>query len=136
MKNQLIMVLTVVATAGVTASSQSTSSSQSSTAPKADQSITITGCVAAGPNNTFTLTVPNQNDLRQHVGHTIQVNGIETAPELTTTATDTRTDAEKPRGTSGGATPTVQTTTQTQIVSRRLTVRSVKPVSNSCDLIK
>lgn len=164
MRNRLIIMLTVIATAGLAASNPSTSSSQASTAPKADQSITITGCLAAGPNNTFTLTaapravrggaattpagskvaktiaytlsVPNQNDLRQHVGHTIQVSGTEAAPELTTTATDTRTDAEKPRGTSGGVTPTVQTTTQTQIVTRRLNVRSVKAVSSACDLIK
>ena len=145
---------------------------QQGSAPNANQNVTITGCVAAGPNNTFTLTATNDaaakeaptgttattpagdkvaktitytltaskpDDLKGHVGHTVQVTGVEAAPQVTTGSTDKSkgaATAQGTSGTSGGAKPTVETTAQTQIVVRQLNVNSVKMVSSSCSLVK
>jgi len=134
------------------------------------QNVTVTGCVAAGPNNTFTLTAAapqneaplgttattptggkvektityalngaNAADFKPHVGHTVQVTGVESAPQATAQVTEKST-APAATGTSGtgaGSTKsTVETTAQAQIVMRQLAVSSVKMVSNSCTLLK
>jgi hypothetical protein len=145
---------------------------QQGSAPNANQNVTVTGCVAAGPNNTFTLTATNDaaskeaptgttattpagdkvaktitytlsaskpDDLKGHVGHTVQVTGMEAAPQVTTGSTDKSkgaASAQGTSGTSGSAKPTVETTAQTQIVVRQLNVSSVKMVSSSCSLVK
>jgi hypothetical protein len=148
---------------------------QPSTAPRANQQITVSGCVAAGPNNTFTLTAAptetqseaptgttattpagtkvaktitytlaggNPSELQSHVGHTVQVTGVEAAPQVSTAVKESRQGQAAPQGTSGtsGATaagsPKVETTSQAQIVVRQLTVSSVKMVSQQCDLVK
>ena len=58
MRKQIVIALAAaaLATAGVAAQTPPT---QQSSAPNANQSVTITGCVEAGPNNTFTLTAAN-----------------------------------------------------------------------------
>lgn len=160
--------LTTIAAAAQTAQQPA----RQGNAPNANQNVTITGCVAAGPNNTFTLTATNDaaskeaptgttattpagdkvaktitytlsgskpDDLKGHVGHTVQVTGVEAAPQVTTGSTDTSkgaASAQGTSGTSGGAKPTVETTAQTQIVVRQLNVNSVKMVSSSCSLVK
>jgi len=160
--------LTTVAAAAQTASQPA----QQGNAPNANQNVTITGCVAAGPNNTFTLTATHDaaskeaptgttattpagdkvaktitytlsaakpDDLKGHVGHTVQVTGVEAAPQVTAGSTDKSKGAASAQGTSGttgGARPTVETTAQTQIVVRQLNVNSVKMVSSSCSLVK
>jgi hypothetical protein len=160
--------LTTIAAAAQTAQQQP----QQGSAPNANQNVTVTGCVAAGPNNTFTLTAANDtaakeaptgttattpagdkvaktitytlnaskpDDLKGHVGHTVQVTGIEAAPQVTTGSTDKSKGAAAAQGTSGtsgGAKPTVETTAQTQIVVRQLTVNTVKMVSSRCSLVK
>lgn len=160
--------LTTIAAAAQTAQQPA----QQGSAPNANQNVTITGCVAAGPNNTFTLTATNDaaskeaptgttattpagdkvaktitytltaakpDDLKGHVGHTVQVTGVEAAPQVTTGSTDKSKGAAAAQGTSGtsgGAKPTVETTAQTQIVVRQLNVNAVKMVSSSCSLVK
>ena len=160
--------LTTIAAAAQTAQPPA----QQGKAPNANQNVTVTGCVAAGPNNTFTLTATNDaaakeaptgttattpagdkvaktitytlsaskpDDLKGHVGHTVQVTGVEAAPQVTTGSTDKSKGAATTQGTSGtsgGAKPTVETTAQTQIVVRQLNVNSVKMVSSSCSLVK
>jgi hypothetical protein len=138
--------------------------------------VTVTGCVEAGPNNTFTLVAappsggesaepvtgstattpagskvaktitytlagPYPGDLQSHVGHTVAVTGVEAPPQVVSQSKDTRAGEPNAQGTSGtnpppGAKPNVQTTEQTQIVARQLTVSSVKMVSDNCHLIK
>jgi hypothetical protein len=161
-------VLTTIAAAAQTAQQQP---ARQGNAPNANQNVTVTGCVAAGPNNTFTLTAANDSaakeaptgttattpagdkvaktitytltakpdDLKGHIGHTVQVTGIEAAPQVTTGSTDKSKGAAAAQGTSGtsgGAKPTVETTAQTQIVVRQLNVNAVKMVSSSCSLVK
>jgi hypothetical protein len=88
---------------------------------------------------TYTLVAAKSDELKPHVGHTIQVTGVESAPQATAQTTDR---SAAPAATSGtaGANPspraTVETTAQTQIVARNLTVSSVKMVSASCTLVK
>jgi hypothetical protein len=151
------------------ASAQPPATSQQSTSPQANQTVNVTGCVAAGPNNTFTLTasaasavqtpptgttavtpagekvaktitytLTGSTDLESHVGHTVQVTGVEQAPQVSTKTDERSAGAAAPRGTSGstGAAPKVETTAQTQIVVRQLTVNNIKMVKNSCELIK
>lgn len=163
-----VATLTTIAAAAQTAQQPA----QQGHAPNANQNVTVTGCVAAGPNNTFTLTATNDaaskeaptgttattpagdkvaktitytlsaskpDDLKGHVGHTVQVTGVEAAPQVTTGSTDKSkgaATAQGTSGTSGGAKPTVETTAQTQIVVRQLNVNSVKMVSSSCSLVK
>ena len=161
--------LTTIVAAAQTAQQQP---AQQGNAPNANQNVTVTGCVAAGPNNTFTLTANNDtaakeaptgttattpagdkvaktitytlnaskpDDLKGHVGHTVQVTGVEGAPQVTTGSTDKSKGAATALGTRvsrGGATPRVATTAQTQIVVRQLNVNAVKMVSSSCSLVK
>jgi hypothetical protein len=166
-----VALVTTIAVAAQTApQTADPQSNRQSTAPNANASITVTGCVEAGPNNTFTLTAPadaaakeaptgttattpagskvaktisytlnasKPDDLRPHVGHTVQVTGIEAAPQVTTGSTDKSAGAAT-QGTTGatGAKPKVETTAQTQIVVRQLTVNAVKMVSPTCSLVK
>ena len=88
---------------------------------------------------TYTLNASKPEDLKPHVGHTVQVTGIEAAPQVTTGSTDKTAGAANTQGTTGtarGATPKVETTAQTQIVVRQLTVNSVKMVASTCSLVK
>jgi hypothetical protein len=176
MKYTLLLAAFAV-TAGAASAQQSPAgqTQQPSTAPRANQQITVSGCIAAGQNNTFTLTAPatdtqseaptgttattpagtkvaktitytlaggNPSELKSHVGHTVQVTGVEAAPQVSTTMKDSRQGQASPQGTSGSSggsgagSAKVETTSQAQIVVRQLTVSSVKMVSNQCDLVK
>jgi len=173
MRNRFVLALAVATMATAGAAAQSTQQQPAQTnAPKANQTVTITGCVAAGPNNTFTLTAPSDaaakeaptgttattpagskvaktitytlnaakpDELKGHVGHTVQVTGVEAAPQVMAASTDRSSGAANAQGTAGTAgarKPTVETTSQTEIVVRQLTVNAVKMVSNSCSLVK
>jgi len=173
MRKQIALACAAAALTTIAAAAQTAQQpAQQGNAPNANQSVTVTGCVAAGPNNTFTLTATNDaaskeaptgttattpagdkvaktitytlsaskpDDLKGHVGHTVQVTGVEAAPQVTTGSTDKSkgaATAQGTSGTSGGAKPTVETTAQTQIVVRQLNVNSVKMVSSSCSLVK
>jgi len=59
MRSSFVAAAVVLASAGLAAQSQPQSTRVDS-APKADQVVTVTGCVAAGANNTFTLTAAAQ----------------------------------------------------------------------------
>lgn len=144
-------------------------SSQQSTAPRANQQITVTGCLAAGQNNTYTLTAAptetkseaptgttattpagtkvtktitytlagsKQDELKAHVGHTVQVTGVEAAPQVMAKMQDTTHSGAATQGTSGAGKPRVEATAQAQIVARQLTVNAVKMVAAKCDLVK
>lgn len=133
------------------------------------QNVTVTGCVAAGPDNGYTLTGPapsneaplgttattpagdkvaktltytlvssKADELKPHVGHTVQVTGTESAPQAQAQVNERSagTAATGTSGSAGGAKPKVETTAQAQIVTRQLTVSSVKMVSNNCTLLK
>ena len=173
MRMQIALACAAAALTTIVAAAQTTPQpAQQGNAPNANQNVTVTGCVAAGPNNTFTLTATydaaskeaptgttattpagdkvaktitytlsasKPDDLKGHVGHTVQVTGVEAAPQVTTGSTDKSkgaATAQGTTGTSGGAKPTVETTAQTQIVVRQLNVNSVKMVSSSCSLVK
>lgn len=174
MKRTLLLACIVAgaSVAGAAAQQPAASQPSQSTAPRANQQITITGCVAAGQNNTFTLTAAptetqqeaptgttattpagtkvtktitytlaggSQAELKSHVGHTVQVTGVEAPPQVSTKVqekTEGQAQAQGTSGTSASARPKVETTSQAQIVARQLTVSSVKMVSEKCDLVK
>ena len=173
MRKDIVLACAVAAVTTIVAAAQTAQQpAQQGSAPHANQNVTVTGCVAAGPNNTFTLTATNDaaakeaptgttattpagdkvaktitytlntakpDDLKGHVGHTVQVTGVEAAPQVTAGSTDKSKGAAAAQGTSGtsgGAKPTVETTAQTQIVVRQLNVNAVKMVSSSCSLVK
>jgi hypothetical protein len=173
MRTRFALALAVIAATAVGAAAQTAQQqpAQQTSAPQANQNVTVTGCVEAGPNGTFTLTAANDaaakeaptgttattpagskvaktitytlsaakpDDLKGQVGHTVQVTGVEAAPQVTSGSTDRATGAAGTQGTAGtaGARPTVETTAQTQLVVRQLTVSSVKMVSSSCSLVK
>ena len=172
MSSRIVLALSVSAFATVAAAQTAPQPPQQSNAPKANETVSVTGCVAAGPDNTFTLTVPNDaaskeaptgttattpagskvaktitytlnsakaDELKPHVGHTVMITGVEAAPQVTSGTTDRSAGtatAQGTTGTAGGAKPTVETTAQTQIVVRQLTVNAVKMVSSSCSLVK
>lgn len=153
---------------------QSSAQAQSSGAQQG-VNVTVTGCLEAGANNTFTLTAadndnasgasqqqtgttgttattpagskvvktitytltPSGNvDLRSNVGKQVQVTGNATAPQANVkTNQQTSGAANGAEGTSGQK-PTVQTTTQAQIVARQLSVSAVKKVADKCEILK
>jgi hypothetical protein len=88
---------------------------------------------------TYTLIGAKPDEIKSHIGHTVQVTGAESAPQVSAQATDVS-KGTATAGTSGtnptGAKPTVETTAQTQIVVRQLTVSSVKMIADSCRLLK
>src|SRR5437588_716671 len=58
MRSRFVLAFSAITLATVGAAAQSTQQqpAQQTSAPNANQTVTVTGCVAAGPNNTFTLT--------------------------------------------------------------------------------
>jgi hypothetical protein len=170
---RMAFVLAVIACTAVGSVAQSGQRAQQGAAPKTGESMTVTGCLAAGANNTFTLTAAapamsetptgttattpagtkvtktitytltggKPEELKPHVGHTIAVTGVEAAPQTTAASRDASSGAASAQGTSGSsaktpAKPNVETTAQTQIVARQLSISSVKMVSASCSLTK
>jgi len=88
---------------------------------------------------TYTLSGAKNDELKAHVGHTVEVTGTESAPQAQTKV-DEKSPLTAATGTTGSsagsAKPKVETTAQAQIVARQLTVSSVKMVSSSCTLLK
>ena len=117
------------------------------TAAPSEQSEAPTGTTATTPAGTkvaktitYTLTGGKADALKPHVGHTVSVTGTEGAPQTTAGTHDTSRGTTA-QGTSGqtsnsGSKPTVETTTQSQLVVRQLSVNAVKMVSSTCSLTK
>jgi hypothetical protein len=75
-------------------------------------------------------------DLRPHVGHTVEVKGVEPSSQNQVNTTEkerpgasTAAGGEQPK-------PTVETTAKTEIVARRLTVSAVKQIAKDCRVEK
>jgi hypothetical protein len=111
-----------------------------------NQPMTVTGCLRAGEgSDTFVLTTSQRKDgasaatyvlvanegvnLRDNVGHRVEVNGVLSAQQETSTVTSPAPPQNKPTGT--GGTPAIQT--QTELDMRRFEVRSVSPLGDRCD---
>lgn len=107
--------------------------------------MTLTGCLRAGEAaDTFVLTTAQTENsaetatyhltgvqgvnLRDHIGHQVEVNGVVRSEQEVASASPPR-PAERAEGTSG--TPTVQTRTNLQV--RRFEVQSLKPTGGKCD---
>jgi len=175
MRNTITIAFVALAAAAVAAQSQQPSSPGAQSGTHGNATV-VTGCLSAGPNNTFTLTAPDPNasggstgvtgtsgttgssattpvgskviktvtytlspngsvDLKSEVGHQVQVSGSQSAPQASTTTVDRSTGTAGTPSTSG-ATPTVETTAQAQIVARTFNVDSVKRVADKCDIVK
>lgn len=111
--------------------------------------MTIAGCVKAGDAaDTYVLTAARAEgsadsatyqlvgtqaaQLRDQVGRRIEVSGtLEAQQEIASQAkAQAKPDSDRPTGTAG--TPTVQTKTEIDI--KRLTVASIKPLGDKCDM--
>jgi hypothetical protein len=108
------------------------------------QPITVTGCLRAGEaENTFVLTTAQAAgagetatyqltglegvNLRDHVGHQVEVSGtVRSEQDMASRSPDV--PATRARGTSG--TPVVRTETELQV--KRLEVSVLKPVGGEC----
>lgn len=111
-----------------------------------NQPTTVTGCLRAGDaSDTYVLTTSEtQNgatpstyllvstggaNLRDNVGHEVQVSGVVSTQQAVSTVTPATPPANKPAGTSGK--PSVET--QTQLDMRRLEVSSLNSMSDKCE---
>ena len=120
---------------------------QTQSAQPAKTPVTLQGCVKAGDAaDTYVLTTARTagsgdtatyqlvgekiEGLREQVGRRVEITGtIEAQREIASRTTARPEDEERPTGTSG--TPTVQTRSEIEI--KRLSVGSVKPLSESCE---
>ncbi len=120
----------------------------------ANQAVTVDGCLKAGegadtfvltaapdstsqPAATYQLVGVNGINLRDHIGERVQVSGTVNAEKRATSLT-----AQEPAATSGsgaaepsasgGATPTVSTSTHVDI--KRIDVSSVHKIDGKCEL--
>jgi hypothetical protein len=112
--------------------------------------VTETGCLTArggqfvltdldrGASDPTTETyqlIGNEEELRQHVGKQVRVNGEAEPPKVATVQESTPTPPDSAaRGTTGmGETgPKVSTQAETRLEVRKLTVSSVQPTGESC----
>ena len=119
---------------------------QSQSAQPSNQPTTVTGCLKAGEApDTFVVTAAKSEGsgetatyqlvsneagvkLTDHIGRQVEVSGVvRQSQELSS-----RSRAEQPAGTSGGASkPVVETRTEVDI--KRLEVSTVKPLGERCD---
>ena len=122
--------------------------SQTQRAERANMPVNAVGCLKAGDaEGTFVLTAARTEGsadtatyqlvgdqaatLKDHVGHRVQITGtVEAAQELATRTTAVAKPAEHPTGTAG--TPKVET--RTEIDLKRVSVATVKPLAEKCDL--
>ena len=153
--NSLTATLSIVAILGVGASA--CKRSDQNTAPVAqiqtqtppepvNQSTTVIGCLRAGESaDTYVLTASqaqngnapatyllmpeNGLNLRDNVGHKVQVSGVVSKQQAVSTMTPPSAPANKAEGTSGK--PTVET--QTQLEMRRFDVSSLNKIADDCD---
>jgi hypothetical protein len=108
--------------------------------------MTLTGCLRAGEaTDTFVLTTAQTRDsaetatyhltgvqgvnLRDHIGHQVEVNGVVRSEQQMASASPSREADRKATGTTG--TPTVQTRTELQV--RQMEVKSIKPTGQKCE---
>jgi hypothetical protein len=127
--------------------STSVAESQSQSAQPANQPLTIAGCLKAGEApDTFVLTAartdgsgetatyqlsgPADVNLKDHLGHRVEVNGtVNNQQEIASSTTAVPNDRSRPTGTSGS--PKVETKTEIDI--KRVSVTSVKAISDKCE---
>jgi hypothetical protein len=130
-----------------TPKSTAVAESQTQSAQPANQPLTIVGCLKAGEApDTFVLTTARTDgsgetatyqlvgasdvNLKDHLGHRVEVNGTMNAQqEIASSTTAVPTERSRPTGTSGS--PKVETKTEIDI--KRVSVASVKPLSNKCE---
>jgi hypothetical protein len=122
---------------------------QSQTAKPANQPMTVAGCLKAGEaagtyvltaartaggtgeTATYQLVGPQAANLQDHVGRQVEVSGtMQAQQEIASTAPAQPAPNERATGTAG--TPTVQTRTEVDI--RRLSLASVKPLGEKCEM--
>jgi hypothetical protein len=128
--------------------STTVSEAQSQTAQSTNQVVTVAGCLKAGDaENTYVLTAARSAgsedaatyqlegsamaDLQDRVGERVEVTGtMNAAQEIASRTTAVPDEDERPTGTSG--TPKVVTKTEVDI--KRMSVSSVKPLAEECEL--
>lgn len=127
---------------------RSVSESQTQAARPANEPLTVTGCLKAGEAaGTFVLTAarsggsdqtasyhlvgsPNAN-LEDHTGNRVEVSGtLNAQQEIASRTTAVPADKDQPTGTAGE--PTVVTSTEIDI--KRMSVDSVKPLGEKCEM--
>src|SRR4051812_15829158 len=93
----MAIVLSVVGFSVAAVAARAGQSAQQGTAPKAGESITVTGCLAAGTNNTFTLTAVPAAMSEAPTGTTATTPaGTKVAKTITYTLTGGKPDDLKP----------------------------------------
>jgi len=155
--NSLSAALSILAIAAVGASTAGCKRSNKNSTPVAqiqtqtpaepvNQPTTVIGCLRAGESaDTYVLTASQAQDgstpatyvlfaadgvnLRDNVGHQVQVSGVVSSQQAVSTITPTTPPANKAEGTSGK--PAVQT--QTELEMRRFDVSSLNKMSDHCD---
>jgi hypothetical protein len=133
---------------GESEDSQTVSEAQSQTGQRTNQPLTIAGCLKAGDaENTYVLTAARTAgsqdtatyhlegeaaaNLKEHVGERVEVTGTMNAQQEVASRTTAVPEGDaRPTGTSG--TPTVVTKTEVDI--KRVSVTSVKPLAEKCDI--
>lgn len=122
---------------------------QTQTAQQTNMPLTVSGCLKAGDaDDMFVLTAArsegsmetatyqlqggNGANLQEHVGRQVQVTGTVQAQQEIASRGTAEATGEEARGTAGSATPTVQTRTEIDI--KRLSVSSVKPLGDKCEM--
>ncbi|MGH9310310.1 MAG: hypothetical protein ACRD1U_13105 [Vicinamibacterales bacterium] len=124
------------------------SEAQSQTGQRTNQALTIAGCLKAGDaENTYVLTAARTAgsqdtatyqlegeaaaNLQDHVGERVEVTGTMNAQQEVASRTTAEPQAdERPTGTSG----TPQVVTKTEVDIKRVSVASVKPLAEKCDI--
>ncbi len=126
-------------------------------APKTDKGVTVSGCLTAGPApNTFLLTARpdpltsemqgtgggpittvtyqleggNLDELRQWIGHVVEVKGTTSSKPAATVKSEQQSGEKGTTGTSGSA--KVETKSNVKIDVRPLKVASARSVQNAC----
>ena len=124
---------------------------QTQTAQTANMPMTVSGCLKAGEAaDTYVLTTARTEgstdaatyqlvgsqtaNLREQIGRRVEVSGtLQAQQQIAATGTaQTKPDKSAERATGTIGTPTVQTRTEIDI--KRLSVSSVKPTGEKCDL--
>ena len=126
---------------------QSVAERQTQTAQPANHPTTITGCLKAGDaEDTFVLTAartegstetatyelagPPGVNLRDHIGHRVEVSGrVSAQQEIASTTSAVGRDEDRPAATRG--TPRVETKAELDV--KRLAVDSVKTLNDRCE---
>jgi hypothetical protein len=123
---------------------------QTQTAQTTNMPMTVAGCVKAGDaadtyvlttaraegggdTATYQLTGEQIASLRDQIGSRVEVSGtVEAQQQIATDATAQARPEDRERATGTSGTPTVQTKTEIEI--KRLSVTSIKPLGDKCDM--